>query len=117
MAEIKEMADFKSELTDRFGALPEEASNLLIKIMLKILSQKAGVKRLDLRDQQLSLHFAAPSYINNPSGIIDMIVSNKNRFEFTPEHVLKVRLPKQNIVGHIVQAKKILKEIIQRVNG
>ena len=117
MTEIKEVADFKSELTDRFGALPEEASNLLLKIMLKILSQKAGVKRLDLRDQQLLLHFAEPSYINNPSGIIDMVVSDKNRFEFTPEHVLKVRLPKQSIVGHIVKAKNILKEIIQRVNG
>ncbi len=117
MTEIKEVADFKSELTDRFGALPEEASNLLLKIMLKILSQKAGVKRLDLKDQQLLLHFAEPSYVNNPSGIIDMVVSDKNRFEFTPEHVLKVRLPKQSIMGHIVKAKNILKEIIQRVNG
>jgi len=117
MTEIKEIADFKSELTDRFGALPEEASNLLMKIMLKILSQKAGVKRLDLRDQQLLLHFAEPSYINNPSGIIDMVISDKNRFEFTPEHVLKVRLPKQSIAGHIAKAKNILKEIIQRVNG
>ncbi|MBU1711560.1 MAG: transcription-repair coupling factor [Proteobacteria bacterium] len=117
MTEIKEMADFKAELTDRFGALPEEASNLLLKIMLKVLSQKAGVKRLDLRDQQLFLHFAEPSYINNPSDILNMVVSDKNRFEFTPEHVLKVRLAKQSITGHIVKAKNILKEIIQRVNG
>ncbi|MBU1397381.1 MAG: transcription-repair coupling factor, partial [Proteobacteria bacterium] len=117
MTEVKEIADFKAELTDRFGALPEEASNLLLKIMLKILSQKAGVKRLDLRDQQLLLHFAELSYVNNTSGIIKMVISDKNRFEFTPEHVLKVRLPKQSIMGHIVKAKNILKEIIQRVNG
>jgi transcription-repair coupling factor (superfamily II helicase) len=117
MTEIKEVADFKAELTDRFGTLPEEASNLLMKIILKVLSQKAGVKRLDLRDQQLLLHFAEPAYINNPSGIINMVVSDKNRFEFTPEHVLKVRLPKQSIMRHIVKAKNILKEIIQRVNG
>lgn len=117
MTEVKEIADFKAEFTDRFGALPEEASNLLLKIMLKILCQKAGVKRLDLRDQQLLLHFAESYYVNNPSGIINMVISDKNRLELTPEHVLKVRLPKQSITGHIVKAKNILKEIIQRVNG
>jgi transcription-repair coupling factor (superfamily II helicase) len=117
MTEIKEVADFKAELTDRFGALPEEASNLLMKIILKVLSQKAGVKRLDLKDQQLLLHFAEPSYIDNPSGIIELVVSDKNRFEFTPEHVLRVRLPKQSIMGHIAKARNILKEINQRVNG
>jgi transcription-repair coupling factor (superfamily II helicase) len=117
MTQVSEIADFKTELTDRFGALPEEATNLLLKIMLKILSQKSGVKRLELKDRQLLLHFAGEEYIKNPSGIIDMVISNKDRFELTPGHILKVRLPKQSIAGHIVQAKNILKEIAQRVNG
>ncbi len=117
MTELSEIADFKKELTDRFGALPEEATNLLLKVMLKILSQKSGVKFLELKDRQLLLHFAGDEYIKNPSGIIDMVISNKERFELTPGHVLKIRLPKQSIAGHIVQAKNILKEIAQRVNG
>jgi len=117
MSEIREVADFKAELTDRFGILPEEASNLLMKVILKILSQKAGVRRLDIKDRQLLLYFAELSYINNPSGIVDMVISDKSRFEFTPEHILKVRLPKQTNIRHIVNAKNILKEIIQRVSG
>jgi len=117
MTELSEIADFKTELADRFGALPEEATNLLLKVMLKILSQKSGVKRLELKDRQLLLHFAEGEHIKNPSGIIDMVISNKDRFELTPGHILKVRLPKQSIAGHIVTAKNILKEIAQRANG
>jgi transcription-repair coupling factor (superfamily II helicase) len=117
MTEMSEVADFKAELTDRFGTLPEEASNLLIKVMLKILSQKAGVKRLDLKDQLLLLHFAEPFYVKNPSGIVDMVVAEKNRFEFTPEHVLKARLPKQSNIRQVVSARNILKDIIQRVSN
>jgi len=117
MTELSEIADFKTELTDRFGSLPEEATHLLLKSMLKVLSQKSGVKRLELKDRQLLLHFAEGEHIKNPSGIIDMVISNKDRFELTPGNILKVRLPKQSITGHIVKAKNILKEIARRVNG
>lgn len=117
MTELSEIADFKTELTDRFGVLPEEATNLLLKVMLKILSRKSGVKRLELNDRQLLLHFAEAGYIKNPSGIIEMVISNKERFELTPGNILKVRLPKQSMAGHIIKAKNILKEIAQRVNG
>lgn len=117
MTEVSEISDFKKELADRFGTLPEEATNLLFKVMLKILSQKSGVKRLELKDRQLLLHFAGDEHIKNPAGIIDMVISNKDRFELTPDHILKARLPKQSITGHIVCAKNILKEIARRVNG
>ena len=53
MTVLKEISDFKAELIDRYGALPREAANLLLKIMLKVLSVKAGVKRLDLMNHQL----------------------------------------------------------------
>ena len=48
MTELKEIADLKAELIDRFGDLPPETESLFLKIMLKVLSIKAGVKRLDL---------------------------------------------------------------------
>ncbi|MBW1752079.1 MAG: transcription-repair coupling factor, partial [Deltaproteobacteria bacterium] len=51
MTKLKEMADLKAELIDRFGDLPPETESLFLKIMLKVLSIKAGVKRLDLSDR------------------------------------------------------------------
>jgi len=116
MTELKEIADFKAELIDRFGALAVETENLLLKIMLKVLSIKAGVKRLDLADRQLSLSFSK-THPKNPSGIMDMIISEAKRFRLTPDHTLKAKLLKGPHTNLLLQTKKILKEIVQRVNS
>ncbi len=116
MTGLKEIAGFKTELIDRFGALPPEALNLLLKIMLKILSVQAGVKRLDLTDQQLLLFFSE-THQKYPSGVVDMIVSEPRCFQFTPDHVLKARLFDRGAGSLLAQAKNILKEIAQRVNA
>ncbi|MCP4105363.1 MAG: transcription-repair coupling factor, partial [Desulfobacteraceae bacterium] len=115
MTDLKEISEFKGELTDRFGALPEEAANLLLKIMLKVLSIKAGVKRLDLSENQLILFFSE-AHQKNPFGIVDMVVSDEERFEFTPDHVLKARLTERGGGSPVAQTRSILKEIVQRVN-
>jgi len=116
LTDLKELSDFKAELIDRFGALPNEAANLLLKIMLKILSIKAGVKRLDLAGQQLLLYFST-DHQKNSFGIVDMIVSRQDRFKFTPDHVLKAKLSKGGMKSLLAQVKNILKEIAQHVNG
>ena len=116
LTDLKELSDFKAEVIDRFGALPNEAANLLFKIMLKILSIKAGVKRLDLAGQQLLLYFST-AHQKNPFGIVDMIVSRQDHYKFTPDHVLKAKLSKSGMKSLLVQVKNILKEIAQHVNG
>ena len=116
MTELKEIADFKAELIDRFGALTTETANLLLKIMLRVMAIKAGVKRIDLKDTQLSFSFSLP-HQKNPSGIVDMILSEKDRFEMTPDNLLKVKLKKGDTTRLISQTKNILKEIMQRVSS
>ena len=116
LTELNEIADFKVELLDRFGKLPVEVSNLLLKIMLRVLAIKAGVKRLDLIGQQLSLHFSGV-HQRNPAGIFKMLDSQEHRFEFTREQVLKADLGKANATGLLTQVKNTLKEIMQRVNN
>ncbi|MFH2218084.1 MAG: transcription-repair coupling factor [Pseudomonadota bacterium] len=116
METLTEISDFKTELTDRFGALPVETSNLLLKIMLKVLSINAGVKRLDLSGQTLLLHFSE-EHQKNPDGVADMIVSENGRFEPTSDHMLKIRLSKTHTSGLLAQTKNILKEITRRVNA
>jgi transcription-repair coupling factor (superfamily II helicase) len=116
MTELKEVTDFKAELIDRFGTLAAETENLLLKIMLKVLSIKAGVRRLDLADRLLSLSFSEP-HQKNPSGIIGMITSETKRFRLTPDHMLKAKLLKGPHSNLLLQTKNILKEIAQRVNN
>jgi len=116
MTELNEIADFKAELMDRFGDLNTETENLLLKIMLRVLAIKAGVNRVDLKGWQLSLSFSQ-AHQKNPSGIIDMVLSEKDRFEITPEHILKARMKKGDTSFLISQTKNVLKEIMQRVNN
>ncbi|RZB37055.1 MAG: transcription-repair coupling factor (superfamily II helicase) [Desulfobacteraceae bacterium Eth-SRB2] len=116
MTKVDEIADFKIEMVDRFGALPVEASNLLLKVMFRVLAITAGVKRLDLKGSQLFLGFSE-AHLKNPAGVLHMIASGGRRFEFTRDHVLTAELSKTNRAGLLTQIKNILKEIVQHVNS
>lgn len=115
MTDLKSISDFKSELEDRYGALPEAGANLLLKIMLKVLAARAGVRRLDLLGQQLQLFFSE-THQKMPYAIVDFVMANKKTCEYTPDQVLKVRLAKGAANSLLVQTKNILKEISRRVN-
>ena len=116
MTDLKQIVDLKSELIDRFGPLPDEATNLLFKIMLKVLAKNAGVSRLDMTNHSLVLSFSQ-THQKNPAALVDMIMEAPERFNLSPDYVLKVRLANNNITAHLAQTKNILKEIAQRVNG
>ncbi len=116
MSELSEIADFKDEIIDRYGPLPGEAASLLLKMMLKVLSMKGGVKRLDLSGQHLSLQFSE-AHQKNPFGLVDMITEAPDHFRFTPDNILKVRLDEKNAKKSMAFAKNILKEIARHVNG
>jgi transcription-repair coupling factor (superfamily II helicase) len=115
MTDMKEITDFRAEMTDRFGMPPAEAVNLLLKIMLKVLSRKAGIKRLDLTGQELQLYIS-DIHQKEPSGIVDMIKSEPLRYQITPDAVIKARLTHQNMNGLLGETKNILQEIARHVN-
>ncbi|CAN2041836.1 Transcription-repair-coupling factor [Candidatus Magnetomoraceae bacterium gMMP-15] len=111
---FEELGDFKQEITDRFGKLPKEASNLLSNIALKILSKQAGVSRLDLAGRKLSLSFSQ-DHQRNPQALVKIIMENPKQFQMTPENVLITILAQNK--GLMVQIKNILKKIAQCVNN
>ena len=115
MKDLKEITAMKVELADRFGPLPQETENLLLKIMLRVLSVRAGVKRLDLFGQQLSLAFSE-AHQQRPLGIVQMITAGKQPYRFTPDHLFKANLVKGPPRTMLAQTKNILIEIAQHVN-
>ncbi len=114
--DLQEIADVRSEIIDRFGPPPDEATHLLFKIMLKVLARTAGVSRLDLKDQRLVICFST-AHQKTPEAIVDLIVADPKNFELTPDHVLKVRLTPAGTVGQLGQAKNILQAIGQHVKN
>jgi len=115
ITELNELTDFRKELSDRFGSIPDEASSLMLKMMLKILSIKAGVKKLDLTEAGLSLSFSS-SHQKNPIKITNMIKKQNRQFRLTPDGVLHGKLSRGKMTSLILQAKNILKEIESHVN-
>jgi transcription-repair coupling factor (superfamily II helicase) len=115
MTDLKEISTLKAEITDRFGMLPEEASNLLLKIMLKILAGRAGCKRLDLTQTHLVLQFSAAHQLN-PLGIITLIDKNRKHYRISSNHQFKARLAPGTPNARLSQTKNILIEIARHVN-
>jgi transcription-repair coupling factor (superfamily II helicase) len=116
LTELSEIVEIKDELMDRYGPLPDDATNVLLKIMLKVLSIKAGVSRLDLVKNNLTLFFSE-AHQKYPFRLVDLISRYQTKWIFTPDHVLKISLTKADQQGTLVQTKNILKEIAQHVNG
>ena len=141
MTELSEINAMQQELVDRFGKLPEAAFNMLLKIMLRVLGVKAGVKKMDITPNLIILLFSE-LHQQRPLRVIDRLVigegarglnhghgnnTPKNSgkaiqkgwpVEFTSENALKIKLGDRNkkIGKALVDAKKILKEIGTRVN-
>jgi transcription-repair coupling factor (superfamily II helicase) len=113
---LQEIGELRSELTDRFGPLPEEATHLLFKIMLKALARNAGVSRLDVNDHKLVLYFS-DTHPKNVDAVVKMVLEEPGRFEMSPGGVVKARLTQPGTVGQLAQAKNILQAIGQRVNN
>ena len=116
MSTLAEIQDFKSELMDRFGELKEETANLLLKVMLKILSVRAGVKRLDLVGSKASLHFS-PANMRRPERLVGMVASEPEHFSFSTGDILTVSLKKGHPRSLLRQLKNILKQIAHHVNN
>jgi transcription-repair coupling factor (superfamily II helicase) len=116
MNDLKDISAIKAELIDRFGPLTEATENLLLKIMLRVLSVRAGVKRLDLFGQQLCLAFSE-AHQHRPLGIVQMITTGKHPYRFTPDHLFKATLAKGSPRATLAQVKNILIEIAQHVNS
>ncbi len=118
MRQVPEIKTFRQEIKDRFGQLPQEMLNLLVKIMLRILAIQAGVKRLDILNNRLILYLSV-SHQKRPSGLIEWRTAygRENDLELSANHVLTVKLKTVRPHRILAEAKNILKDIIRHVNS
>jgi transcription-repair coupling factor (superfamily II helicase) len=108
---MKEIAQYREELEDRFGLLPEQVSNLLFKIMLKVLSQRAGVIRLDLTTTHVVFTFSSKGRKGGFGKVISLVQQNPDRFTLVSEYVLKIRLKSTRLNQKFSEIRDVLKEL------
>jgi len=110
MTAPREVAEMRAELKDRFGPPPEEAANLLFKILLRILARRAGVERLDVTEQRAVLQFAGGNPAD-PEAVLGFVRRNPQACELTPGGILRVRLAPAAANARLAQVKNILQAI------
>jgi transcription-repair coupling factor (superfamily II helicase) len=82
-----EIDAFAAELIDRFGALPEEVTNLLAIVTIKRLCRAANVAKIDAGPGGASVVFRNDQFAN-PGGLVEFINDNKGSAKLRPDHKL-----------------------------
>jgi transcription-repair coupling factor (superfamily II helicase) len=116
MVDLKELADLRVELTDRYGPVPDTVNHLLLKMGLRVLSVKAGVQKLDITAGRMNMSFS-PRHQRSPEGLVELFRRHPKRYRLKPDQTLAVALEKTSIAGWFSEAKNILKEIELHVNN
>lgn len=110
--QISDITDIKQELIDRYGKLPREAENMLLKIMLRVYCIQAGVQRLDLNPNTLTLTFSSP-HRKKPLDRLNHDLKDVAQFEFVKKDSIQIQLgEKRNTISKaLMETRDILKAI------
>ncbi|WP_022668421.1 transcription-repair coupling factor [Desulfospira joergensenii] len=114
LTRVSEIADMKKELADRYGKLPKEAENMLLKIMLRVLSIQAGIQRLDITPNTLILVFSE-DHMKFSLDRLEKILVNLPPHRFLKKESVRFQLGRKrlNISPALVETRNILKALIQ----
>ncbi|MCP3943176.1 MAG: transcription-repair coupling factor [Desulfobacteraceae bacterium] len=112
LTRISDISDMKKELLDRYGKLPKEAENMLLKIMLRIFAIKAGVKRLDIAPNFLTLTFSL-EHLKLSLESIDIILKKMVSYKYVKKETIQIQLnqKRNNFSQTLLEARQILKAI------
>ncbi len=87
-----EVDRIRDELLDRFGALPQDAENLLQVIRLKMLASRLGIAAIEAARGELVLT-AAPSTRVDPQRLVNLLTQANGGLRVTPDHRIHAPLP------------------------
>lgn len=109
---ISDISDMKKELMDRYGRLPKEAENMLLKIMLRVYCIQAGIQRLDITPDILTLTFSE-KHREKPLNMVTGQLGKLFPFEFIKKDSIRVQLGKNrnNISRALLETRDILKAL------
>ncbi|MCP3871661.1 MAG: transcription-repair coupling factor [Desulfobacteraceae bacterium] len=112
IVKVTDISDMKKELIDRYGKLPKEAENMLLKIMLRVLSIKAGVNRLDITPNTLTLTFSE-KHREKSLDSLNHALKNLANFEFIKKDSIRIHLGRKrnNISKALLETRNILKAV------
>jgi transcription-repair coupling factor (superfamily II helicase) len=104
-----EVADFRAELLDRYGPLPQEASNLLSSLELKLLGSRAGVRRIRVAPRTKSLELEwNEGVVPQFSLFQELVLPESCRMEILSQRPIRIRLRAGSEEGLLASAVEVL---------
>lgn len=105
---LEEIDQFKMEMNDRFGKIPNEFNNLINVIILKILASNAFIQKIQVNSNKYILVFDE-SYEGYTQDFVDWIENKKNRISLKSTHIIEIE-------HSIEQVEEQLLNVIELVN-
>ncbi len=88
----KAIADLRSEMEDRYGALPDATVYLLEAAALRLECERLGIAQIDRKRTELQIRFTEKAAID-PQHLMRLVARNAKRgAQFTPQGLLKFPL-------------------------
>jgi transcription-repair coupling factor (superfamily II helicase) len=112
LSKLNEETDLKiiaEEIHDRFGPLPEDVSNLLMVMAVRLDLKRIRVNRLDVKKDALLFSFAQDSAVDIDK-LVQLAAAKRHRYRFLSDAKLQVRLPQGTIIQALHEAKAIIRE-------
>jgi len=110
LREDSELEAMVEEMQDRFGPLPQEVSNLVGVMSVRLLLKRTGIGRLDVAPEGLSLTFSPDTKVR-PEKVVELVRRAPGRFGFLSDRKLRVRLSNRPPLEGLSEAKKIVREL------
>jgi transcription-repair coupling factor (superfamily II helicase) len=95
----QQLADVRTEMIDRYGALPAPVETLFRYAGLKLVAKKLGVASVDRKRDQIAIKFTEAAHIDPER--LARFVSSERGAQFTPAGVLKFNV-KSTAADHVL---------------
>ncbi|HKO10378.1 MAG TPA: transcription-repair coupling factor, partial [Acidobacteriaceae bacterium] len=103
--------DVRTELQDRYGALPASVDHLLEAARLRIECERIGVAQVDRKRDQLHVRFTETAAVD-PGRLMKLVAKNAKRgAQFTPQGVLKFPLTATKPEDVLIETRILLEEL------
>lgn len=106
----EEINSFAAELTDRFGAMPEEVSHLISTLGIKLLCRKANIERIDAGPKGAVLSFRENRF-EKPDALLDFLARNVRTLKARPDQKLVFSHEWKGVEDKIASTKKLVGDI------
>jgi transcription-repair coupling factor (superfamily II helicase) len=112
----QEIESFAAELVDRFGPLPEEVKHLMQIVVIKLLSKRANVERIDTGQKGAVLQFRDNTFAN-PEGLLRYITSQAPIAKVRPDMKVVFLDDWPKPVQRLLGTTKILRNLVKIAEG